>query len=892
MNSVGQLNAALAGRYVVEREIGAGGMATVYLARDVKHQRNVALKVLLPELGAILGVERFQAEITVTANLQHPNLLSLFDSGEADGLLFYVMPYVEGESLRARLDREKQLPIDDALRIAAAVAGALDYAHRHAVIHRDLKPENILLHDGQPLVADFGIALAVSNAGGQRITQTGLSLGTPQYMSPEQATGDRVIDARADIYSLGAVTYEMLTGEPPHVGSTSQAIIARVLTEKPRSVRSSRPNVPEHVEAAVERALEKLPADRWATAKEFGDALLNERAPRAASASGATGRTGANAKTGMGIRAQIALAIGAALVGAMATMYAVRSLSREPVLHAKRFVLSLPDSAPLSSARTASARLAVSRDGSKIAYVAELSGVVTIMIRSLADPLAHAVAGTAGGLAPFFSPSGEWLAFTTADRKLMKVPVGGGTAVLVADKLAYAGGSWGENDVILFTRADGIYRVSPDGGLPPRVVARPTDSRVTYVLPQLLPGDEYALLSVVSNLSDPQISVLHIADGAVTPLGITSASTPRYDGRGHLFFGRSDGTLYAVPFSQRKRTVTGVPVAVVQGLQRQGGVLRVDYGVGDDGTLAFITGAPAVRQLMLVDRNGAAQPLAPDEQAFGWPKVSPDGKRIAVEIGEVGQPRYDIWVYDIAPRTLTRLTSNSTGHRTVGWTTDGKRVLYVASDSGFSGPMGGMSTLLSISSDGSGTADTLLHIPDFKLFEATIGPPHSWLAVRLLAGTNIGDIAVAPLDSASRLRPFAATAANELTPRISPDGRLLAYASNETGRNEIYVRPLQGPGQRLTVSSGGAVTPVWSPNGRDLYYRTATHLMVASLSLGAQLSVVSRTQLFENSYYRDVSPQFDVFPDGKQFVFIRDSPSSAAQLGVIVNWQALLKQQQ
>ena len=197
-------------------------MATVYLARDLKHDRNVALKVLLPELGAILGVERFQAEIKVTANLQHPNLLPLFDSGEADGLLFYVMPFVEGESLRARLDREKQLPVDDAQRIAGAVANALDYAHRHAVIHRDLKPENILLHDGQPLVADFGIALAVSKAGGARITQTGLSLGTPQYMSPEQATGDRVIDARADIYSLGAVSYEMLTGEPPHVGSTSQ----------------------------------------------------------------------------------------------------------------------------------------------------------------------------------------------------------------------------------------------------------------------------------------------------------------------------------------------------------------------------------------------------------------------------------------------------------------------------------------------------------------------------------------------------------------------------------------------------------------------------------------------------------------------------------------------
>jgi dipeptidyl aminopeptidase/acylaminoacyl peptidase len=271
------LATALADRYTIERLIGEGGMARVFLARDLRHNRRVALKVLRPDLGAVVGVERFQAEIEVTANLQHPNLLPLFDSGVGGDLLFYVMPYVEGESLRARIDREKQLPVDEALRIATAVAGALDYAHRHGVIHRDLKPENILLHDGQPLVADFGIALAISNASGARITQTGISLGTPQYMSPEQATGDRTIDARTDIYSLGALTYEMLTGEPPHAGSTSQAIIARVLTEKPRGIRAARPSVPVYVDATVEKALQKLPADRWTTAREFAEALSGTR---------------------------------------------------------------------------------------------------------------------------------------------------------------------------------------------------------------------------------------------------------------------------------------------------------------------------------------------------------------------------------------------------------------------------------------------------------------------------------------------------------------------------------------------------------------------------------------------------------------------------------------
>src|SRR6476619_3066365 len=274
MDAITQLKESLADRYEIEREIGAGGMATVYLARDIRHDRHVALKLLNPELGAVLGVERFLAEIKVTANLQHPNLLPLFDSGAAEGLLFYVMPFVEGESLRARLEREKQLPIDEAIRISIAIANALDYAHSHGVIHRDLKPENILLQAGQPVIADFGIALAVSKAGGNRITQTGLSLGTPQYMSPEQATGDRVIDGRSDIYSLGAVTYEMLTGDAPHTGSTSQAIIARMLTEKPRPMRTSRPAIPEHVELAVQHALEKLPADRFPTARDFSEAIL------------------------------------------------------------------------------------------------------------------------------------------------------------------------------------------------------------------------------------------------------------------------------------------------------------------------------------------------------------------------------------------------------------------------------------------------------------------------------------------------------------------------------------------------------------------------------------------------------------------------------------------
>src|SRR6267378_41792 len=273
MTDTARLTAALVGRYAIERELGAGGMATVHLARDLKHDREVALKILRPELAAVLGAERFLQEIRISARLDHPHILTLIDSGENDGFVWYVLPYVRGESLRDKLTREKQLPIEETVRIATQVASALDYAHRHGVIHRDIKPENILLHEGEPVVADFGIALAVREAGGARLTETGLSLGTPQYMSPEQATGGQELDARSDVYSLAAVVYEMLAGEPPHTGPTVQAVIAKLLTERPTRIRTVRDTVPEGIDSAVAKALAKVPADRFASAAEFAAAL-------------------------------------------------------------------------------------------------------------------------------------------------------------------------------------------------------------------------------------------------------------------------------------------------------------------------------------------------------------------------------------------------------------------------------------------------------------------------------------------------------------------------------------------------------------------------------------------------------------------------------------------
>jgi Tol biopolymer transport system component len=872
MNTAEHLNAALAGRYRVEREIGAGGMATVYVARDVKHDRPVALKLLRPELGAVLGVERFLAEIRVTAHLHHPNLLPLFDSGEAEGFLFYVMPFVDGESLRARLEREKQLPIDEAIRITARVADALDYAHRHGVVHRDLKPENILLEEGHPTVADFGIALAVSNAGGARITQTGLSLGTPQYMSPEQATGDRQLDGRTDIYSLGCVLYEMLTGEPPHTGPTVQSIIARVLTDKPRSVRVTRESVPAHVDAAIQKALAKLPADRFATARQFAEVLENGRTATAPTA--ATPPLWAPSRVPAPVtrrwpRRPLSFLLW--LLVASAIGWAARTTGREPAAPGApttRFTVAVPH----VGADLTPTPIALSPDGSLVVFVGRSASGSQLYARALDDPDVKPIAGTTRAIRPFFSPDGKWIAFF-ADGQLKKVPAAGGAPTTITNVAGYAEGTWSPNGVIVFSRRDqpGLWRVSAAGGVPQRLTT-PDRIRgeVWHFGPHFLPDGTTLLFTRSRGTRDDSHLGVVSLDGRVTLLDQVGMS-PAFARTGHLLWTTGGGILTAAPFDPRRRAITGPSVPIVdRGYRAASGV-----AVSPGGTLAYWTGEP-VANLVLVDRSGAMRPLEAEGRVYRSPRVSPNGTRIAMEIASDSSFGSDIWIYHLTDATLTRLTFDGRSGNPV-WTPDGKRITFT------SRPVDSDPDIYWQPADGSGPAERLVGGPMSQ-------SPHAWTPDR---GTLVFteprpgrrmDILAVTVDRNRIPHPILATEFNERIPRLAPDGRWMAYTSDESGRVEIYVRPFPGPGGRWQVSTQGGNQPVWSRDGRELFYRDGARVIAATIRTSPTFAVTGRRPLFEDAYVgsNTVDNDYDVLPDGR-FALIK-SAGEGAQLIVVANW--------
>jgi eukaryotic-like serine/threonine-protein kinase len=879
--SESKLAAALADRYRIERELGAGGMATVYLAHDVRHDRKVALKILRPELAAVIGGDRFLAEIKTTANLQHPHILSLFDSGEADGRVFYVMPYVEGESLRDRLTREHQLPVEEAVRIAREVADALEYAHHHGVIHRDIKPENILLHGGHAQVADFGIALAVSRSdGGSRMTETGMSLGTPYYMSPEQAMGEREITAKSDVYALGCVLYEMLTGEPPFTGPTAQAIIARVVTEEPRSLTLQRKTIPPHVEAAVERALSKLPADRFASAAQFAEALekpglvpLPTTRITAATAPAAAGRWRR--------RFFVAAAVAGVSLGLAAWAWVrARAASRAP---ASWQYISLGDSTLLTVTDPA---IALSPDGSSLVFEeGHQPGRLWLKRRGQLDPTP--IPGTDRAFNPVFSPDGSWIAFV-ADGRLKKVPTAGGVTVTLADSVGngFGGVAWLDDGSLVYVTPTlgGLNRVSGAGGSSSVLLrdgSLPGGGGIGT--PTALPGAGAVLFPYCSSAClTMSLHVLDLRTGRDKRL-LEDVVQGWYLPSGRLLYVRRDGVAVVAPFDLRRLELTGAGVPVLEGVQVN---LNAGFALlawSRSGSLVYVRGIGGSPDnvLVRVSRAGAVTPI--DTSWYGQFNsfaVSPDGRRMAVGVG--AGAGLNIWVKQLDHGPFTRLTFGGQDRRPL-WSPDGRAVAFVRDTLN-------TSAVYVRPADGSGQDRRLARL-DRQLQEAVWSRDGRWIVARTDNGAaGAGDIVAMRLGDSTQV-PVVASPFSEYHPALSPDGRWVAYTSNESGTQEVYVRPFpDAGGGRWQVSNGGGSQPLWAPDGHELFFLDGgAHLTAARVQTTPTFAVGGLTPLFDAAgFVLDAFHQsYDITPDGRSFIFARPRRQAAGlrpQLVWVDHW--------
>ncbi len=842
-----RLNAALADRYHVERELGEGGMATVFLAEDLRHHRKVAVKVLKPELAAVVGAERFLSEIETTARLQHPNILPLFDSGEADGFLFYVMPNVEGESLGARLEHEKQLPVDEAVRIALEVAEALESAHQHGVVHRDVKPANILLSQGRPLVADFGIALAVSAAGGHRLTETGLSLGTPHYMSPEQATGDRVVGPSSDVYSLGCVLYEMLVGEPPYTGGTAQAILGKVITSDPESVTAQRRSVPAHVDAVVTRALEKLAADRFASAADFARALTDEGF-RHGTGGGTVASTGK----------KIATLAGWVVAAVLAVLWLPSAFEVDTPPAVRRLSLAIPDGAGPSE------YLALTPDGSALIMADQGSG--GLFVQWLDDLVRTPLTGAQAGREPTVSRDGQTVAVPTANG-LYVVPLIGGSVRTVVPGGTLCCARWGEDGNIYFTDLDdgSVYRVPSVGGEPELVLeADPAGRVLSYYEP--LPGGERAIFA--ADAAPSNVEVVDTRSGHREVLA--EGARPYVTETGHLLFVRAGGGLFAAPLDADAMELTGSPVLLVEGVGVMAGGVDAMYAYSASGDLVYWAPpeveAQDVNELTWVDREGRVMSVdSAWTGAFESVELSPSRLMAAVTVGEFLDT--EIWIKELDKGLARRLTNYRGMNRRPVWSPDGTSVAFISNRDG-------RRAVYSVPVEGIAAPELLFEHPGEDVDEVVWSTDGDWLIYRTGTSPNNRDV------YAHRLRPDTTTIVvsaepdvDERSPALSPNGRWLAYVSNETGQDEVWVRPFPDVqrGSRQ-VSRDLGVEPAWSEGGNELFFRSRPGFMSLGVATEADFAPGGLRTLFSNriSMIGEIYRSFDFDEQQDRFLMIRN----------------------
>jgi len=887
------------GPYEILSTIGAGGMGEVYKARDTRLDRNVAIKVLPTHLADRAELrERFEREAKTIASLNHPHICTLFDTGHQDNIDFLVMEYIEGETLAQRLAK-CPLPIGQALQYAIEISDALDKAHQKGVTHRDLKPGNIMLTKAGTKLLDFGLAKLRQEAAPptsdsklptlkSAITGEGTILGTLQYMAPEQVEAKEV-DARTDIFAFGAVVYEMTTGKKAFEGKTSASVMAKILESEPPSMASLQPMTPPALDRVVKKCLAKEPEKRWQVASDLCDALKwisdeDSQPPMSAAAGKEIHELG---------RRALILVLGALLLVAAITGLAIWNLKPIPPAPrpVSRLTIVLPPGQQLMVPENGPA-VALSPDGTHIAYVAREGLTQQVYLRAMDSLEARPIPGTEGPVAgtnyaePFFSPDSQWIGFF-AGGKLKKVAVSGGAALTLCDALRSNGVSWSSQGMIAFAPGQIAFlqQVSDMGGAP-QPLTRIEKGETVHGWPEFLPGGKAVLFAVAigGSFATGQIAVQTVGSAEHRNL-IQGGMYPHYAPSGQLVYVQG-GTLMAVPFDPQRLAVTGAAVPIVEGVLQSTTDGDAQYSFSATGTLAYVSGGSQSTQMKLVwvNRNGAEQPLAAPEHAYVNPRISPDGRRVAVGITE--QER-QVWLYDVSRGTLTRLTFQGNNNLVPFWTPDGKRIAFTSNKEG-------QRNLFWELADGSGGLERLttseqLHIP------GSWSPDGQLLAYSEVNPTTGFDIWVLGLRD-RKAQPFLQTQFNESTPQFSPDGRWLAYVSDESGRKEIYVQPYPGPGGKWQISTEGGVEPLWNRNGRELFYRSENKMMSVEIATKPSFSAGTPKKLFEGAYQllSGIStPNYDVSPDGQRFLMLKPVEQSQAgptQINVVLNWFEELKQ--
>jgi len=871
------------GSYEIASLLGTGGMGEVYRARDAKLGRDVAIKVLPASLARDAErMARFEREAKVLASLNHPNIAAIYGFEDSDGARALVMELVEGPTLADRI-AAGPIPIDEALRIARQIADALEYAHERGIVHRDLKPANIKIsRDDAVKILDFGLAKAVEGDASSMdmansptlthmATQAGVLLGTAAYMSPEQARA-KPVDRRADIWAFGCVLYEMLTGKMAFTGETVSDTLAAIIKEEPDWSQLPT-DTPLPVRVLLQRCLQKDPKQRL---RDIGDARISldevpSGFPEPASVTAAVVAP-APISTPLWRRA-LPWAVAACFAIAGIVGWILKPASPRPVT---RTVITLPPGQRLADFNHYLV-LALSPDGSELAYVATTEGAggttQQIYLRKMDSLEANPVPGTEGGSDPFFSPDGQWLGFF-AGGKLKKVSVYGGPAQVLADATLVGGGSWSKQGMIAFSGGTTpIYQI-PDTGGTPQAVTQLAKGELGHGWPEFLPGGKAVLFSNGTGIFAQRIGTgerRNLAPGGVSP---------RYLPPGYLLYAQA-GNLMAVPFDAKRLGLKGTPVPVVGNVMEEAIPTPAQYNISATGSLVYVSGSAQASQskLVWVSRNGAEQALPAPAGDYEDPRLSPDGRRVALDIGG-GQ----IWIYDLARDTLTRFTFQGGGGEPA-WTPDGKRIAF-ASVGG-----GGAVNLYWQMADGSGGLQRLTTSTHFQL-PLSWSPDGQLLAFQELAGTPV-DIRVLRL-SDRKVETFLQSSGNVGAPQFSPDGRWMAYVSNESGHFEIYVQPYPGPGGKYQISTDGGNEPVWNRNGRELFYRNEDKMMSVEITPDPSFSAGNPKVLFQGNYVSSAGafPDFDVSRDGQRFLMLKpveQAQAAPTQIDVVLNWTEELK---